>query len=525
MSRFRLTPAAKVICLLVVVALIGTGVFFGFKNGAIKNDLADKSASSSSTSASPVSSDSKTDDSVLSESDDTINLSLDEWIGWKPIIDANKGLTTQPESIFDKLGIDVNINIINDATQSSNALISGDLQAAGYTTNRVAFLSQKFKDANFDVVMPFFSNYSNGGDGIIASANYSDINTWTNARIGVPSFSEAETLVAWFVQKSDLPDADKTKILDNLIMFDTADDTAKAFFAGQIDVAATWEPYLSQAEESTNSVIVFDTTASSSLIMDGIVFDADWAVSHSDTVSKFIDGVLQASDLYTTDFDSIRAVMPMYSTATDDSITSDCGNAKLATWADNKTILSETAPSVYSDMCAIWESLGESVNKDLVTTVFDSSYLDALSGSYQSSSEESTKVEVTQEQKDAAVDYAAMLTKSATVNFVADTAKFIDQAEAAAELNDFVEIAKTLDGSIIQIEGNINMAGESNEVGEKLSYERANTVANYLISQGIDANRIVVVGNGNRKMIGDPNTEDGKAANRRTDVMFKMVEG
>ncbi len=176
-------------------------------------------------------------------------------------------------------------------------------------------------------------------------------------------------------------------------------------------------------------------------------------------------------------------------------------------------------------MCGIWESLGETVNKDLVNTVFDSSYIDSLSDKYQASSTTSTSMEVTAEQKEAAIDYSAMLTKSATVNFVADTAKFLDQAEAAATLNEFVEIAKTLDGSIIQIEGNINMVGESNEVGEKLSYERANTVANYLISQGIDGNRIVIVGNGNRKMIGDPNTEEGKIANRRTDVMFKMVEG
>lgn len=318
MSRFRLTPAAKIICLLVVVAVIGTGVFFGFKNGMIKNDLGDKKPT---TSSSPISASSSSEKEDVANTDDvsTINLSLDEWIGWKPIIDANQGLTTQPGSIFDELGLDVKINIINDATQSSNALISGDLQAAGYTTNRVAFLSKKFQDANFDVVMPYFSNYSNGGDGIIASTNFADINTWTNARIGVPSFSEAETLVAWFIQKSDLSESDKTKILDNLIMFDTPDDAAKAFFAGQIDVAATWEPYLSQAEESTNSVIVFDTTASSSLIMDGIVFDADWASAHPDTVSKFIDGCLQASDLYTTDFDSIRAVMPIVDPVTSET--------------------------------------------------------------------------------------------------------------------------------------------------------------------------------------------------------------
>ena len=66
---------------------------------------------------------------------------------WKSIIDANGGLTTQSGSIYDKLGVKVNINVINDATQSSNALIKGDLNAAGYTINRTAFLSKKFTDA------------------------------------------------------------------------------------------------------------------------------------------------------------------------------------------------------------------------------------------------------------------------------------------------------------------------------------------------------------------------------------------
>lgn len=68
--------------------------------------------------------------------------------------DANGGLTTQEGSIFDELGIKVNINIINDADASSNALVKGSLNAAGYTINRVAFLSSKFEEAGLDVVMP-----------------------------------------------------------------------------------------------------------------------------------------------------------------------------------------------------------------------------------------------------------------------------------------------------------------------------------------------------------------------------------
>lgn len=232
MKRFRLTPAAKILCLVLVLAI---AVFAVFKSGIIENDLAPNHAASTNAVSTTTKNDSKS--AAAKTDDDTINLSLDEWVGWKSLVDACGGLTTQPGSIFDQLGIKVNINIINDATQSSNALISGDLQAAGYTTNRVAFLSQKFKEAGKNVIMPFYTNYSYGGDGIIASTNFADISTWPNARIGVPSFSEAETLVAWFVQKSDLSAADQQKILDNLIMFDTPDDAAKAFFAGQIDVA------------------------------------------------------------------------------------------------------------------------------------------------------------------------------------------------------------------------------------------------------------------------------------------------
>src|SRR5690606_18675263 len=98
-------------------------------------------------------------------------ISLDEWIGWKSVIDANGGLKTQNGSIFDQLGLEVELHIINDATQSSNALIKGEIDGAGYTVNRYAFLYPKFTENGVDVVMPFITNSSTGGDGIIAKSD------------------------------------------------------------------------------------------------------------------------------------------------------------------------------------------------------------------------------------------------------------------------------------------------------------------------------------------------------------------
>lgn len=517
MKRFRLTTGAKVLIFVIIIALVGTGVFFGVKNGHIKNDLK------------PVYDDNGNVMNTDKSSNSTINLSLDEWIGWKSIIDANGGLSTQDGSIYDKLGIDVNISVINDATQSSNALISGKLDAAGYTINRTAFLSEKFKNANLNVVMPYITNFSNGGDGIIAKSNINNVKDLVNAKVGVPQFSEAHSLVVWFVNQSDLTDAERQSIIDNLIFFETPDEAAKAFFAGKIDVAATWEPYLTQVQNMSDAHILFSTASSSSLIMDGILFNKDFAEKNPEVVSKFIDGALQAADKYDTDMNTIKKVMPMFSTATDSDIKESCAAAKLTTYGDNISLFNGTAKTIYTDMCNVWNSIGESVNKDLVNTIYDSTYIKMLSDKYDESvlTELDNKPTVNDENKEDVINAEALLQKSATVNFIINTAKFTNTAEATATLNDFIEIAKVLDGTIIEIAGNTDpnpSTDPDDSLNRKLSLSRADAVKQYFIINGISADRIVTVGNGSSKPVVENDTEEHKAMNRRTDVSFKCVE-
>lgn len=510
-KRFRLTKGAKVLVLVLIIGLIIGGVTIGLKTGVVTNDIyTDESGNVINTSK---------------KSEDTINLSLDEWIGWKSIIDANGGLSTKSGSVYDKLGIKVNISIINDATQSSNALISGNLDAAGYTINRTAFLSQKFKENGIDIIMPFITNFSNGGDGIIAKSSITSVGDLSNAKIGVPQFSEAHSLVVWFVNQSDLSKSEKKSIIDNLIFFETPDEAARAFFAGQIDVAATWEPYLTQAKNMTDAHILFSTASSSSLIMDGIVFNSDFAEKNSEVVTAFIDGALQAASMYDTEMDTIKSVMPMFSTASDKDIQSSCAAAKLTTYADNLKLFNGTARSIFIDMCDVWESIGETVNKGLVNTLYDGQYIDKLAGKYDANdyTNISAGSVITDENKQDIIDTDALLEKSTTVNFKPNTARFVDSSEAAAKLDEFIKIAKILDGSIIQIEGNV-ANDDPSKSGIALSKERAETVKNYFVLNGISADRIIVIGNGGSKPIAPNDTEANKKLNRRTDISFKCIE-
>lgn len=539
-KRFRLTKAAKILIMVLIVALIGGGIFAGVQTGVIQTKK-DKSTTSETVAKTETTSDNEDvdkknivkqtetkKDKPKTADDNAINVSLDEWIGWKSIIDANGGLTTQSGSIYDKLGIKVNINIINDATQSSNALIKGDLNAAGYTINRTAFLSKKFTDAGKEVVMPYITNYSNGGDGIIAKSSIQNVNDLVNAKIGVPEFSEAQTLVVWFVNNSDLSNKDKAKIIDNLVLFSTADDAAKAFFAGQIDVAATWEPYLTQAKNMTDAHVLFSTASSSNLVMDGILFDKKFAEAHADVVEKFIQGSLEAADMYNTEFDAIREVMPMFNTTSDEDIVANTESAKLTTWKDNSDLLNGTAKTIYSDMCNVWTSIGESVNADLVNSIFDDTYINAISDKFSATEVSNTNtVKVTKDNKKEIQDTEALLSGRASVTFIKNTAKFSDSAAASEELNKFIDIAKVLDGAIIEIAGNTDPNPDSDpedEYNKKLSQQRAEAVKNYFVMNGISNGRIVVVGNGSSNPVVDNDTDEHRAMNRRTDVSFKIIE-
>ena len=219
----------------------------------------------------------------------------------------------------------------------------------------------------------------------------------------------------------------------------------------------------------------------------------------------------------------------------DADIDATYANAKMASWKDNYNILNDTAPMIYNQMCDIWEALGETVNRGLVDTIFDTTYIDALKGDFKSTSaaNATTKVTVSDEtranitqQVTGNLDYDSMLSKTANVTFVPDSSVFTDQASAASVLDDFVNIAKTLDGTMIVINGNIN-ADTQTDFGIQLSANRAQTVANYLASQGIDQNRLIITGSGNAKYQADKAAgalKSDASVYQSTDISFMRIE-
>lgn len=515
MNTTRLTTKGKILIAVLIVLFAGIAVYFtSGMNISVPSVSLPSGVGGSASSGSSYS------------GGDTMNISLDEWIGWKPILDANGGLETKPGSIYDKLGLKVKINVINDATQSSNALIKGDLAAAGYTINRYAFLYPKFAEAQVPVVMPYITNYSTGGDGIIAKDGINSVEQLVGKKIAVPRYSEAQTLVVWLLQQSSLSDAQKKQVFKDIVYTETPDDAAKAFFAGQVDAAATWQPYLTQAAQGTGSKILFSTKNAHNIILDGVVFRQDYMESNQDKVAKFIEGALKAKDQYTVDMESIRG-FPLFATETPENIKAIAADATLADYADNKKLLDGTAQILFTDMSNVWKQLGEKVMPEAVSQAFSSAAIDTLSSQF-SSIQVAQKQFTPEMRATAQAKSDALMTKTCTIEFKPNTAIFIDSAAAAKILDEFANASKVLDGTVIQVEGNIadpKNTGKTSAGGQQLSYARAKAVADYMIRvQGVDPNRFVIVGNGVSKPVASNATSEGQQKNRRTDVFFKTVE-
>ncbi len=102
-------------------------------------------------------------------------------------------------------------------------------------------------------------------------------------------------------------------------------------------------------------------------------------------------------------------------------------------------------------------------------------------------------------------------------NLQFETAKADLKTVSYTHLKNLVEIMKRKKDLKIRIDGHTDSDGEEN-ANQILSQKRAESVKNYLISQGIDANRISAKGKGESSPIADNATPQGKAKNRRTEI-------
>ena len=117
----------------------------------------------------------------------------------------------------------------------------------------------------------------------------------------------------------------------------------------------------------------------------------------------------------------------------------------------------------------------------------------------------------------AAVQPAAATKVTYAADAFFDFDKSVLKPEGKAKLDDLVSKVKDINLEVVIAVGHTDSVG-SDGYNQKLSVRRSEAVKAYLVSKGIEKNRVYTEGKGEKQPVADNKTKAGKAKNRRVEI-------
>ena len=116
---------------------------------------------------------------------------------------------------------------------------------------------------------------------------------------------------------------------------------------------------------------------------------------------------------------------------------------------------------------------------------------------------------------------AAPAAAASKVTYAADAFfdfdKSVLKAEGKAKLDDLVSKVKAINLEVIIAVGHTDATG-ADGYNQKLSVARSEAVKAYLVSKGIEKNRVYTEGKGEKQPVADNKTKEGRSKNRRVEI-------
>ena len=208
----------------------------------------------------------------------TIHIASSTWTGYALIYLANA------KGIWRQHGLDVNFKDIEDPNDRFIALAAGRLEGMASTVD--AFARQQSNGVAAVEVFPI--DASVGGDGILAANSIQSVADLKGKTVGVNQGSVSEWFLAQVLEKNGLHLSDVKE--QNM----TSGAAGAAFVASKLDVAVTWEPWLSKAKARTDGHVLVSSKQYPDLIMDSFAFRKDFIQKYPDTVKDFMKAYYDA---------------------------------------------------------------------------------------------------------------------------------------------------------------------------------------------------------------------------------------
>jgi len=457
-----------------------------------------------------------------------IRVGLSQWPGHMALLVGAGGLKTQPGSIAAAEGLNIEIQFIEDAPSKNEALRKGTVDFVWQTVDELPISLGAYRTAGVDVRAFMQIDWSRGGDACIASHDVQTVESVYGRKSAMLMFSPDHTVFEFMINNSRLTPQQVAEVR-KATKFSPDDFTfARTLFdQGKVDVACLWEPDVTLALEGRpGSHRLFSTADATELVADVLVARQDFLEQNQEEAAKLARVWFKAVARANQDKAAAANLISTVASRFRDELGYE-KTLKALDWAkwteltDNVRFfgLDGSAPAfdrVYNQADSIWISYPEAEIKDRFAPAMlrndraVRSVWEAAGKPVAKPSDEFNPA--------IANNGSALFTKPVSINFPSNGIQL--SAETIAVINQQIlpqlEIAG---GMAVRVEGNTDGVGEKG-ANQTLSEKRAGAIVDYLVSRGVPRSRLVARGNGSGKPVATNATPEGRAQNRRTDVLF-----
>jgi NitT/TauT family transport system substrate-binding protein len=494
------TLGFQLLVLILIIGAVGAGVYFGYPymKKASSGDKAD------------------------------LRAGFNNFVGFAPGINMNGGAAPNKNSrMYKEFGITFEAVRMDDMQKLNDALKNGDLDFIFTTTDISPIGMDRSSDlAKMSVVQFLKIDDSRGADVFIVDKSINTVADLKGKKIACALGWPSNTLLHATLEAGGLTEKD----VEILPMGDPF--AAKtAFTTGNADATVVWSPDDEECLKSRDAKVLTSTSLLPNIIMDGFIARKEVLEEKKDLFIKLSKAWLVANAEMKDPVKMAEAAQT-YKTAfevpDDVSIILD-GMKKIhfANYGDNINFFGLstdytgiTGQQLYTKMARVYKT-GYGNNLTNIVPWAEASYpgiiqaIDDLQGDHQAA-----EGQIQFETPTAADEKApAVAIKPIIINF--STGSWALNAEMKEKIEDQLgQLSVEFAGMKVRIEGNTDNVGSA-AMNRDLSYKRAKSVADYLVkTYNFDPNRFVIVGNGPDKPVADNNSDEGRAANRRTEFQL-----
>ena len=248
----------------------------------------------------------------------------------------------QEKGYFKGSGLDVDIKLGVGLAELSKDYVAGKMQGRA----NLVFDAVKEHLGGFDHKVVLAIDYSNGSDAILARQDILSVLDFKGKRVGYEFGTLEEFFLTWVLLENGMQLSDITPVNAN------PEEAAKMLKEGQVDVAVTYEPFVSKYVSTGDFHVVYSSANAPGLITDILTFRTDFIEAYPETIQAIINAYFKAIHFWKEHPAEVEAILAKQFGDTPESIAGQLKGVKVLGERDNQTAFtfSTGLQSLYGNM-------------------------------------------------------------------------------------------------------------------------------------------------------------------------------